>query len=96
VTRDGQRGVRVCIHVRPGARTAGTGGPHGDALVVRVREHAIDGKATEAALRALAAALEINRRDIRLISGTTSRAKVVEIPDSTADRFAMLREGEQR
>jgi hypothetical protein len=68
------------------------GGARDNALVVRVRERAIDGKATEAALRALASELDVRRRDVVLISGATSRVKVLEIPDSAADRFRELRD----
>jgi uncharacterized protein YggU (UPF0235/DUF167 family) len=71
--------LRVAIRVRPGSSRARVGGVHGDALVVRVCERAVDGKATEAALRALAAALGVARREIRLVSGLTSRDKVVAV-----------------
>jgi uncharacterized protein YggU (UPF0235/DUF167 family) len=69
----------VAIRVRPGSSRAGVGGVHGDALIVRVGERAVDGKATEAALRALAAALGVARREIRLVSGLTSRDKVIAV-----------------
>jgi Uncharacterised ACR, YggU family COG1872 len=50
-------GVRVTIRVKPGSARAGVGGEPDGALVVRVRERAVDGKATAAALAAVAAAL---------------------------------------
>ena len=84
-------GVRVAIHVRPGVRAIGVGGCRGDALVVRVRERAVDGKAPEAALVALAAALELPRRDITLVAGASSRIKLVDIPDSAGPRMVALR-----
>jgi len=71
--------LRVAIRVRPGSSRAGVGGDHGGALVVRVCERAVDGKATEAALRAVAAAFGVARREIRLVSGPTSRDKVVAV-----------------
>jgi uncharacterized protein YggU (UPF0235/DUF167 family) len=94
--------VRVAIRVKPGAsrtRVGGTyGGTHGadgahdegSALVVAVSERAVDGKATEAALRALAAALGVPGRSIRLVSGAASRAKIVEIHDPPGDLAARL------
>lgn len=63
---------------------------HGDALVVRVRARRIDGKATEAALIALAAALGVPSRQVVLVAGAKSRLKIVEIPDSAAGRVAEL------
>jgi uncharacterized protein YggU (UPF0235/DUF167 family) len=98
------RAVRVAIRVKPGAgRTKvggayGAGGAHdeGSALMVAVPERAVDGKATEAALKALAAALGVPGRSIRLVSGAASRAKIVEIhdpPADLADRLNVLRAG---
>jgi uncharacterized protein YggU (UPF0235/DUF167 family) len=55
------------------------GGAYGDALVVRVSARAVDGAATEAALAALAAAFGVRRRHVALVSGVTSRDKVVEV-----------------
>jgi len=55
------------------------GGSYGDALVVKVVQRAVDGKATEVALRALADALGVRRRDVRLVSGPASRDKVAAV-----------------
>lgn len=77
-------GVRVAIRVRPGAARAKVGGSYGDALVVKVTARAVEGKATEAALRALAEALGVRRRDVHLVSGATSRDKVVEVAGDVA------------
>jgi hypothetical protein len=71
--------ARVPIRVKPGASRARVGGAHGDRLVVAVSARAVDGKATEAALVAVADAFGARRRDVRLVSGVTSRDKVVEI-----------------
>ena len=88
--------MRVSIRVRPGASRTRVGGTYGDALVVAVSARAVDGKATEAALAALADALGIRRRDVRLVSGATSRDKVVEVDDVAPDlpeRIRRLRDG---
>lgn len=71
--------VRLSIRVTPRAARPGVGGRYGDALVVRVAEPAVDGRATEAALQALRRALGVPRRAVRLVSGATSRTKVVEV-----------------
>lgn len=90
--------LRVAIRVRPGSSRAEVGGTHGDALVVRVCERAVDGRATAAALRAVAAALGVRAGDVRLVSGATSREKVVAValpagPTAVAGRLATLRAG---
>ncbi len=71
--------VRFEIRVRPGAKRTAVGGRVGAALAVAVTAPAVEGKATEAALRALAAALDVRRSAVRLITGATSRTKVVEV-----------------
>jgi uncharacterized protein len=85
--------VRVSIRVRPGSGRTQVGGRHADALVVRVRERAVDGRATTAALRALAEALDVRAADVQLVTGHTSRTKVVEIPDDSAAAVQRLRDG---
>jgi uncharacterized protein YggU (UPF0235/DUF167 family) len=74
--------VRVTIQVRPGASKTGVGGEHGGALVVRVAARAVDGQATEAALAAVASAFGVRRRAVTLVTGATSRTKVVDIADA--------------
>ena len=71
--------MRVSIRVKPGSARPRVGGRHGDAIVVAVSPRAVDGKATEAALRAVADAFGVRRRDVTLVTGATSRDKVVEI-----------------
>lgn len=80
----------MTIRVRPGASRTAVGGSYGDALVVAVQERAVDGAATKAALAAVADALGIRRREVTLLTGTTSRTKTVEVPDGAASRLADL------
>ena len=79
--------VRLAVRVKPGAARGRVGGSYGDtgALVVAVTERAVDGKATAAALRALAKALGVSRSAVTLVSGATSRDKVVQVDDPPAD-----------
>ena len=88
--------VKVAIRVKPGSARARVGGSYGDAgaLIVAVRERAVDGNATAAALRAVAAALGLTRSAVSLYSGATSRGKVLLVADppaDLADRLAALR-----
>jgi uncharacterized protein YggU (UPF0235/DUF167 family) len=71
--------VGVSLRVRPGASRTAVGGAHSGALVVRVSARAGGGAATEAALRAVASAFGVRRRDVRLVHGSSSRDKLVEI-----------------
>ena len=59
------------------------GGAHDGALVVRVSARAVDVKATEAALAAVADAFGVRRSAVTLVTGATSRTKVVEVDGGT-------------
>lgn len=87
----------MTVRVKPGVSRAGVGGDHDGALIIRVAARAVDGKATEAALRALAAALDVRRSDVTLVTGASSRTKMVDVVSSVrteadlAERVAVLR-----
>jgi uncharacterized protein YggU (UPF0235/DUF167 family) len=67
------------------------GGRYGDAaLVVAVQAPAVDGRATAAALEALAKALGCPAREVSLVMGATSRTKLVDVPDDLAEKVAAL------
>lgn len=67
------------------------GGRYGDdALVVAVTEPAVDGRATAAALKAVARALGVPVRDVTLVSGATNRTKVIDVPDDLELRWTEL------
>lgn len=72
-------GMRVTVRVRPGAARPGVGGEHDGALVVRVSAPAVDGRATSAALAAVAEAFGVRRRDVTLVSGAASRTKILDV-----------------
>lgn len=66
----------VVVKVKPGSRKGPLVevGPNGE-LTIYVRERAVDGAANEAVTRVLAAHLQLPRRQVELISGTTSQLK---------------------
>lgn len=89
-----EAGSRVTIRVTPGAGRTAVGGDHDGALVVRVAARAVDGAATEAALRAVADALGLRPRQVSLVRGATSRTKIVAVdadPDAVARQVEVLR-----
>jgi uncharacterized protein len=71
--------MRITIRVKPGSARPGVGGEHDGALIVRVSARAVDGKATEAALTAVADSFGVRRSAVRLVSGALSRTKIVDI-----------------
>jgi hypothetical protein len=58
---------------------------HGGAWRIRVQAPPVEGAANEAVCDLLAEALRLPKRDLRVVSGTTARTKVIEIDDVSAE-----------
>jgi uncharacterized protein len=71
--------VRIAVWVRPGSAHPDVGGEHDGALVVRVSPRAVDGRATAAALAAVADAFGVRHRAVTLVAGAASRRKIVDV-----------------
>ena len=82
--------------MRPGSARPGVGGEHDGALVVRVSARAVDGKATEAALAAVADAFGVRRSAVGLVAGASSRVKIVEVAAGNPRLLADLLAGQGR
>jgi uncharacterized protein len=90
--------ARIAVRVKPAAARPRVGGhhdgPYGPALIVAVHAPAVDGRATTAAVRAVARALRVRVADLTVRLGETSRDKLLELADppaDLADRVARLR-----
>lgn len=82
--------MRLEIHVRPNSSRTLVGGTHSDALVVRVAAPAERGRATQAALAAVADALRVPRDSVKLVRGPTSRRKVLDVAANTTDEVLLI------
>ena len=71
--------MKRSLLVRPRNSRPSVGGSHDGCLVVRVREPAVDGRANRAVVEAVADALGVARRAVRITSGVSARRKVVEV-----------------
>ena len=67
------------LRVAPGAARAAIVGRHGDAWKLRVAAAPERGKANDAVLDLLAETLVLPRSDVTLVSGGSSRDKIVEL-----------------
>ena len=76
------------LRVVPGAARPGVVGRHGDAWKVRVAAPAEAGKANAAVVTLLAGALAVPRSRITVISGRSSRDKVVALEGLSSDAAA--------
>lgn len=83
------------VRVRPGASRTRVGGGYGDppVLVVAVSAPAVDGRANDAVIRALADALGVPSREVEIVRGYTARTKMVSVrhaPDDLDERWRSL------
>lgn len=94
--RSDPAGVVLAVRVQPRARRNAIGGcataPQGLALKISVTAPPADGKANEAVVAMLAAALEVAKRDVRLLAGATARTKSLRIGGEPARIAAKLQE----
>jgi len=85
-TREGA--VRFEVRARPRARASAIAGVREGQLVVRLAAPPVDGAANAELLATLARALAIASRNVVLVVGAASRAKVVEVRGLTAAEVA--------
>lgn len=77
----------------PGSRRPAVAGRHGDAWKIRVAAPPERGRANDAVVRLLAEALRVAPSDVELVSGESSRDKVVLVHGlADADADARLAE----
>jgi hypothetical protein len=72
-------GVIFAVRVQPRASKSEVAGELDGALKVRLAAPPVDGEANEELIRFLAKLLDVSRREIALISGQTSKNKIVRV-----------------
>ena len=82
--RDGDGSVRFAVRVQPRASRSEIVGVHGDAMKIRLSAPPVDGAANAALVELIAEVLGVGRRAVRIVSGESSRSKVVEVEGVTA------------
>ena len=75
----GPGGLRLDLRVMPRSPRTGIDGVRDGRLVVRVTAPPVDDAANDAVVGALARALGVPRRAIRVVTGATARNKTVEV-----------------
>jgi uncharacterized protein (TIGR00251 family) len=84
--RETAAGVSFSVRVQPRASRTAIAGVMGDALKVAVAAPPVEGKANEALIRFFAELLEVPRSSIEMVSGGSSRNKVVRVAGVTTER----------
>jgi uncharacterized protein len=73
--------ARITVKVHPRARRSALAGRFGDAYKLDLAAPPVDGKANDECVRFFAELAGVPRGRVRIVTGLTSRIKVVEIGD---------------
>jgi uncharacterized protein len=76
--------ARISVTVSPGSARTELVGRHGEGWKARVAAPPERGRANQALVELLAAALDVPASSIRIVAGRSARAKVVEVADLEA------------
>lgn len=72
-------GVRLTVHIAPAAKKNEVVGVLGNQLKIRLQAPPIEGRANAALIRYLAERLDLPKNRVRVLHGSASRHKVIEI-----------------
>jgi uncharacterized protein (TIGR00251 family) len=79
--------ARLTVKVHPRAKRSALKGRLGEAWKLDLAAPPAEGKANEECVRFLAELLGVSRARLRIVTGLTSRTKVVEIEGVTEEEF---------
>lgn len=82
--RDLPDGCTVSVRVHPGAKKDAVTGVHAGAIKIALNAPPIDGRANDALIAFLAERLRLPRSRISLVSGGSSRSKLLRIEGKSA------------
>ena len=71
--------ARLTVKVHPRAKRSAIAGRYGDGWKLDLAAPPVDGKANDECLRFFAELADVPRARVRIVTGATSRTKVVEI-----------------
>src|SRR5947209_19707269 len=81
-------GISITIKVHPRAKKNAITGTTEDAYKLSLTAPPVDGKANEAVIHFFADVLDIPRSSVTIISGATSRTKVIRVTGVSAEKVA--------
>ena len=81
-------GCTLALRLQPAARKNAVTGLHADAVKIALTAPPVDGKANEALIDFLAETLHLPRARIAIVSGLTSRSKLLRITGRNAAEVA--------
>jgi hypothetical protein len=95
IVRDIKDGAILTVHVQPKAAKTACVGTHGEALKIRIAAAPVDGAANRELIRFLADEFSLPMAAVHIVSGESSRLKLVRLKGMTAVHVmtCLLRKG---
>ncbi len=84
------KGTSLSLYVRPGASRTCISGEHDGKLKIKIKAHPVDGEANENLIEFLSEVLKISKAKIHLLSGESSRQKLVLVELSLQETMTLL------
>ena len=78
---------RISVYVQPRASKTMVAGMHDGCVKVRLAAPPVDGAANAALIEFVADSLKVAKSRVRIVSGQTSRRKVVEVDGVSAEQL---------
>ena len=82
--------LTIKIKVEPRSSKSGVVGPYGDSLKVKLTSPPVEGKANKELIEVLAKAFGLAKKDIEIISGQSSKNKIVKLRSVPSKAKALL------
>jgi len=79
--------TRLEVYIQPRASKSEVAGMHDGIIKIRIAAPAVENAANEALIVFVAAALGVSKRSVRIVSGRTSRRKVLQIDGVTDEEL---------
>ena len=92
--RESADGVSFAVHVQPRASRCGVTGILNGAVKIRLTSPPVDGAANDHCIDLFAQLLKVRRRDVTIITGESSRHKIIKIAGITAEQLQRLIENQ--
>jgi len=82
--------LTIKIKVEPRSSKSGVVGPYGDSLKVKLTSPPVEGKANKELIEVLAKTFGIAKKDVEIISGQSSKNKIVKLRSVPSKVEALL------
>lgn len=86
-TKKTKTGIRFSATIQPKSSQNAIVGIHDDSLKIRLTSPPVDGAANKACVKFLAKQMCVSSANVSIVSGLTSRKKVIQIDNMTEETF---------